>query len=135
MIRPSANSSRRNKDRMSIAMLLSEVQQDPDAVNHHTFDIEEREDIQKLWQEIQRRNRTPPPLPSSTLAERSSSGLRENIVRSRELSKEALSLKEVAEEVVGGSPDPSGPGTETVVESMNKALEDQKDMLAVAYEK
>ena len=49
---------------MSIAMLLSEAQQNPESLKHHIFDIDEREEIQKLWQEIQRRNRTPPPEPA-----------------------------------------------------------------------
>ena len=48
---------------MSIAMLLSEAQQNPESLKHHVFDIEEREEIKKLWQEIQQRNKTPPPIP------------------------------------------------------------------------
>lgn len=59
---------------MSIATLLSEVQQNPDAVNCHTFDIEEREEIQNLWQEIQQRNKTPPPRSTSPEIEHSPSG-------------------------------------------------------------
>ena len=38
-------------------MLLSEAQQNPESLQHHVFDIDEREEIQKLWLEIQRRNR------------------------------------------------------------------------------
>ena len=38
-------------------MLLSEAQQNPDSLQHHVFDIDEREEIQKLWQEIQQRNK------------------------------------------------------------------------------
>lgn len=54
--------SRKSKDRMSIAMLLSEAQQNPDSLKYHIFDIDEREEIKKLWQEIQQRNKTPPPM-------------------------------------------------------------------------
>lgn len=132
---PSANSSRRKKDRLSIAMLLSEVQQNPDAVNHHTFDIEEREEIQKLWQEIQQRNRTPPPFSASALAEPSSGDLQDNTAHFRDPLNQAPSLEEVAEEVDGGSPDSTGPCKGTVVESMEENPQDQKNMLAAAYEK
>ena len=38
---------------MSIATLLSEFQQNPQLPKYHTFDIDEREEIQKLWKEIQ----------------------------------------------------------------------------------
>ena len=71
---PSARSSRRRKERMSIAMLLSDVQQNPDAVNYHTFDIEEREEIQNLWQQIQQRNKTPPPHSNSPEIEHPAGG-------------------------------------------------------------
>ena len=62
---PSESSSRKSKDRMSIAMLLSEAQQNPESLKHHIFDIDEREEIKKLWQEVQQRNKTPPPIPTN----------------------------------------------------------------------
>ena len=45
---------------MSIATLLSEVQHNPDSLKYHTFDIDEREDIQKLWKEVQMQNQSLP---------------------------------------------------------------------------
>ena len=63
MAQASRGPSRKSKDRMSIPMLLSEAQQNPESLKYHVFDIDQREEIQKLWQEIQRRNKTPPPLP------------------------------------------------------------------------
>lgn len=116
-------------------MLLSEVQQNPDAVNHHTFDIEEREEIQKLWQEIQQRNKTPPPFSTSTLAEPSSGDLQDNTAHFQEPPNKVTSLKEVAEEMDGGRPNSTGPGTVIIVESMEENPQDQQNMLAAAYEK
>ena len=43
---------------MSIATLLAESQQTPPSLTHHIFDIEDREEVRKLWQDIQVKNST-----------------------------------------------------------------------------
>ena len=43
---------------MSIATLLAESQQSPPSLTHHIFDIEDREEVRKLWQDIQEKNNT-----------------------------------------------------------------------------
>ena len=43
---------------MSIATLLAESQQTPPSLTHHIFDIEDREEVRKLWQDIQVKNNT-----------------------------------------------------------------------------
>ena len=43
---------------MSIATLLAESQQPPPSLTHHIFDIEDREEVRKLWQDIQEKNNT-----------------------------------------------------------------------------
>lgn len=54
--RQGAPQSSRNP--MSIATLLAESQQTPPSLTHHIFDIEDREEVRKLWQDIQVKNNT-----------------------------------------------------------------------------
>ena len=51
-------SPRSSRNPMSIATLLSESQQPPLSLTHHIFDIEDREEVRKLWQDIQEKNNT-----------------------------------------------------------------------------
>ena len=48
-----------SRNPMAIATLLSESQQFPPILTHHVFDVEDREEIRKLWQEIQENNNIP----------------------------------------------------------------------------
>ena len=45
-----------SRNPMSIATLLAESQQTPPSLSHHIFDIEDREEVRKLWQDIQVKN-------------------------------------------------------------------------------
>ncbi|KAL2039539.1 hypothetical protein N7G274_007811 [Stereocaulon virgatum] len=45
-----------SRNPMAIATLLSESQQSPPSLMNHVFDIEDREEIRRLWQDIQERN-------------------------------------------------------------------------------
>ena len=45
-----------SRNPMSIATLLAESQQTPPSLTHHIFDIEDREEVRKLWQDIQVKN-------------------------------------------------------------------------------
>ena len=47
-----------SRNPMSIATLLAESQQPPPSLTHHIFDIEDREEVRKLWQDIQAKNNT-----------------------------------------------------------------------------
>ena len=47
-----------SRNPMSIATLLAESQQTPPSLTHHIFDIEDREEVRKLWQNIQVKNNT-----------------------------------------------------------------------------
>ena len=47
-----------SRNPMSIATLLAESQQTPPSLTHHIFDIEDREEVRKLWQDIQVKNNT-----------------------------------------------------------------------------
>ncbi|KAK0516910.1 hypothetical protein JMJ35_000065 [Cladonia borealis] len=49
-------SPRSSRNPMSIATLLAESQQPPPSLTHHIFDIEDREEVRKLWQDIQEKN-------------------------------------------------------------------------------
>ena len=49
-------SPRSSRNPMSIATLLAESQQPPLSLTHHIFDIEDREEVRKLWQDIQEKN-------------------------------------------------------------------------------
>ena len=51
-------SPRSSRNPMSIATLLAESQQPPPSLTHHIFDIEDREEVRKLWQDIQEKNNT-----------------------------------------------------------------------------
>ena len=48
------NTARSSRNRMPIPMFLAGSQQSAQATVHHTFDIDDREDIQELWQNIQK---------------------------------------------------------------------------------
>ena len=61
--RKTRNRQQSSRNPMAIATLLSESQQSPPSLPHHIFDIEDREEIRKLWQEIQEKNsNTPKPI-------------------------------------------------------------------------
>ena len=47
-----------SRNPMSIATVLAESQQPPLSLTHHIFDIEDREEVRKLWQDIQEKNNT-----------------------------------------------------------------------------
>ena len=125
-------SSRSRRDPMAIAMLLSEAETNPEKLKHHTFDIDEREEIQKLWREIQRGKKSPPPVPEHAKS-----------TSSKEPSADNAPL---AGNVKSINPDPDMKRTSTTLhahgppdwKSMPPTLETiclKKEMVAVAYGK
>ncbi len=120
---------------MSIAMLLSEVQQNPDAVYNHTFNIEEREEIQKLWQEIQQRNKTPPPPPPSTSpgVEQPSSEHLARVALPSIISNNDPSMRKSAKGLGTRNVNLGGLQTQTCVGSNMQNNEDRWNKLSVVY--
>ena len=57
-----------SRNPMAIATLLSESQQSSPSLTNHVFDIEDREEIRKLWQDIQEKNSNVPRPTSPTCA-------------------------------------------------------------------
>ncbi len=132
---PSASSSKRKKDRMSIAILLSEVQQNPDAVNYHSFDIEEREEIQRLWQEIQQRNKTPPLPSTSPIVERPPSGHLARVEQSSNPPSDDPSLREIGKGLIDRNATRRRLRNQAVVEGNKQDNEDRRNKLAAAYDR
>lgn len=136
VMQSSASLSRRKKDRMSIAMLLSEAQQNPDALKYHTFDIEEREEIQKLWQEIQRRNKTLPPPPSiGAVAEVPPIWTSEENRLLAKLRNDGLSWEAMSNKMDGRSAVACRQHYQATFEDVKHKEEDKMDKLAAAYER
>ena len=100
--RLSPQSSHKSTNRISIAMLLSEAQQNPESLKHHTFSIEEREEIQKLWQEIQQRNKDLPPT-TPLIKKRTRWTVDDNSLLVQ-LRKEGKGWEEIAQRMEGHSP-------------------------------
>ncbi len=112
-------------------MLLSEAQQDPEALKHHVFDIDEREEIQRLWQEIQQRNKTPPPTPTSKKPAGWSPDEDSLLIRLR---NEGLRWEEIARRIEGHTPISCRLHYQ-LLEYESRQQDEKKNKLAVAYER
>lgn len=115
-------------------MLLSETHQDPESLKYHTFDIDEREEIQRLWQEIQTQNGSKPSTPTTSV-KRPSTWTADEEARLLQLWNEGLTWDVISKKLGDRSALACMFHVKNYYPSEYDHIEAKKDKLSAAYDK